>query len=67
MRMPGGWGKENVYKYLVHFGVGTSSSVVVPKVLSLMAECSDGQTSRGKNGINSNDKARDLLILLLMD
>lgn len=44
----------NVYKYWVHFDVGTSSSVIFPKVLSLLADSSDGRTSKKKNGINNN-------------
>lgn len=38
----------DVYKYLVQFDVGTSSSVVFPKVLSLIFDRFDGQTSRGE-------------------
>lgn len=56
-------GQIVAYKYLVQFDVGTSSSVVSPKVLSLIVDrLLDGQTSRGvkKNGIN-NIQAKDLL------
>lgn len=46
-------GQIVVYKYLVQFDVGTSSSVVFLKVLSLIVDRLDGQTSRGEKKMGS--------------